>query len=167
MVNNLGTQDVRLRRGVFPETMRQEANPVWFYEYRNAKDSAWNVYYAFGEWEASLWDLECANFWVAHHPDSFQRKQILAVKFIRSSVQKIAANKGTNENGESQSEINILGKIMLADDVVKVNMGGKTKILKQCKTEMERLEALKEHFGIYLTNEEQHGIKGFETEIKE
>ncbi|KAJ4403619.1 hypothetical protein N0V82_010630 [Gnomoniopsis sp. IMI 355080] len=170
VVPNLGSQDVRLRRGVFPETVREDANLVWFYEYRNGKDSAWNTYYAFGESEASDWDLQCANFWVVSHPDSFQRKQILSVKFIKGDDVEgngVACIKGGELNGGTlPGEVTVVGKIMLADDVVKRNMGGKTETVRHCRTEMERIEALKEYFGIYLTDEEQHGIKGFETELK-
>lgn len=169
MVTNLGAQDVRLRRGFFPETVRQQENVVWFYEYRNGKSAAWNTYYAFGESEAGNWDLECANFWVVSHPDSFQRKQILAVKFIRSDddAQDTTKSIQNEQNGTTPGEVAILGKIMLADDVVKRNTGGKSEIVKQCTTEMERTEALKEYFGIYLTDEEKQGIKGFETELKQ
>lgn len=167
VVTNLGAQEVRLRKGVFPETVRPEMNLVWFYEYRNGKDAAWNTYYAFSESEASDWDLQCANFWVVSHPDSFQRKQILAVKFIRGNVQEDTTESiGSEPNGKTYDEVTVVGKIMLADDVVKRNMGGKTELVKQCKTEKERIESLEEYFGIYFTNEEQHGIKGFETELK-
>lgn len=166
VVTNLGSQDVRLRRGVFPETVREDANLVWFYEYRNGKDSAWNTYYAFGESEASDWDLQCANFWVVSHPDSFQRKQILSVKFIKGDIEGNRARVNGEQNDGTSGEVTVVGKIMLADDVVKRNMGGKTETVRHCRTEMERIEALKEHFDIYLTDEEQHGIEGFETELK-
>lgn len=168
IVNNLGSQEVRLRKDVFPETLRPAVNSVWFYEYRNGKDAAWNTYYAFSESEASDWDLQCANFWVVSHPDSFQRKQILAVKFIRGDVlEETAKSTGSKHDGKIYDEVTVVGKIMLADDVVKRNMGGKTELVKQCKAEKERIEALEEYFGIYFTDEEQHGIKGFETELRE
>lgn len=167
VITNLGSQEVRLRKDVFPETVRREMNLVWLYEYRNGKDSAWNTYYAFSESEASDWDLQCANFWVVSHPDSFQRKQILSVKFIRGNLQEeITKSVESEPNGKTYDEVTVVGKIMLADDVVKRNMGGKTELVKQCKTEKERIEALEEYFGIYFTHEEQHGIKGFETELK-
>lgn len=165
-VTNLGSQDVRLRRGVFPETVREEANQVWFYEYRNGKASAWNTYYAFGESEASHWDLQCANFWVVTHPDSFQRKQILSVKFIRGGIGGTETSLEKGRNGEAPGEVAVVGKIMLADDVIKRNMGGKTETLKHCGTELERTKALEVYFGIYLTEEEKQGIEGFETELK-
>lgn len=166
VVTNLGSQEIRLRKGVFPETVREEMNLVWFYEYRNGKDSAWNTYYAFNESEASDWDLQCANFWVVSHPDSFQRKQILSVKFIRGDVVQDEIVKG-KQGDKIHDEVAVVGKIMLADDVIKRNMGGKTEMVKQCKTEKERIEALEEYFGIYFTKEEQHGIEGFQTELKQ
>lgn len=158
-MQNLGAQDVRLRKGVFPDTVREEANPVWFYEYRNGKDSNWNTYYAFGESEASTWDLECSNFWVTSHPESFQRTQVLVVKFIRGQA------RGDGAHG-TPDDVAVVGKVMLADDTVKKNMGGKTEVLLQCRTEAERVEALKQHFDIHLTDAEKQGIKGFVTELK-
>lgn len=184
-VTNLGAQEVRLRKGVFPGTVRPGANPVWFYEYRNRSDAPWNTYYAFGEAEASLWDLECANWWVASHPDSFQRKQLLVVKFLGSSDheegdetefsgqqsrggQSHCPALGNRETpGKGSREVAVIGKIMLADGVLKRNMGGKTELVKVCQTEKARLEVLKEYFGIYLTEDERQGIRGFETELGE
>lgn len=165
MVPNLGAQEIRLRRGVFPDTVREEANKVWLYEYRNGPDAEWNTYYAFGETEASQWDLECANFWVKAHPDSFQRKQLLAVKFIRGSPS--LGTGSIEQNGDSSNAISVVGKVMLADGVLKENMGGKTRVLKDCRTEEERVKALEEYFDIHLTDEQRDGIKGFVTELKE
>lgn len=155
VVDNLGAQQVRLRRGVFPDTVRPESNKVWFYEYRNGSEAPWNTYYAFGEGEASQWDLECANWWVASHPESFQRKQILVVKFLRSQ-------KGADED----SEVKVVGKVMLADGVLKRNMGGKTQTVRVCTTEEARIEVLKDCFDIRLTDVERKAIVGFETELK-
>lgn len=50
--------------------------------------------------------------------------------------------------------------------MVKENPGGKTKVLKELRTENERVKALKEYFGIDLTTEEREAIEGFQTEIK-
>ncbi|CAN8104163.1 unnamed protein product [Discula destructiva] len=165
VVPNLGAQDVRMRRGVFPDTVDEDANRVWFYEYRNGKDSSWNTYYAFGESEASAWDLECSNFWVTSHPESFQRKQNLVVKFIQGQTPDTDSNgEHVCENG-SPRDVTVIGKVMLADDIIKSNMGGKTEVVKQCRTEKERIEALWEYFGVKLTDKEQQGIKGFGTEL--
>ena len=58
-----------------------------------------------------------------------------------------------------------VGKKMLANGVVKENMGGKTSVVETCRTEKERVEALRKFFGIDLTEEEQEGIKGLRTQL--
>jgi hypothetical protein len=63
-------------------------------------------------------------------------------------------------------EAEIYGKRMLIDGIVKENLGGKIKVVEDCKTEEERLEALKKWFRIRLTNEERTGIQGWGTELR-
>lgn len=169
---NLGSQEVRITRDLYPGVVANgEGNKVWFYEYRNRPEDEWNRYFAFGDREASSWDLECANYWVSSHPESFQRKQILVVKFLRDSGNDTGKKGLIEAAGKSDSgnveipEVELGGKIMLADGVVKRNLGGKTDIVKICRTEEERLQALREHFEITLSEDEQQGIKGFETAL--
>ena len=50
--------------------------------------------------------------------------------------------------------------------VVKENLGGKTKVVEDCRTEEERLEALEKWFGMRFTEEEKAGIKGWGTELR-
>lgn len=78
---------------------------------------------------------------------------VLVTKFLRRACR-------TSITGEE-----IYGKRMLVDGVVKENLGGKTKILKECKTEVERVEALQEYFGIELTDDEKEAISGYKTEL--
>lgn len=168
---NLGSQEVRITRDLYPGVVSDgEGNKVWFYEYRNRPEDEWNRYFAFGDREASSWDLECANYWVSSHPESFQRKQILVVKFLGSSGEetgkKFLESADKSHSGKIEiPEVEIRGKIMLADGVVKRNLGGKTDIVKICQTEEQRLQALREYFGITLSEDEQQGIKGFETAL--
>ncbi|KAK2614925.1 hypothetical protein N8I77_001714 [Diaporthe amygdali] len=169
---NLGSQEVRVTRGLYPGVVSDgEGNKVWFYEYRNRPEDEWNRYYAFGDREATSWDLECANHWVSSHPESFQRKQILVVKFLRDPGED-AWKEGSIEaadTGDSGTivipEVGTVGKIMLADGTIKRNLGGKTEVVKVCRTEEERVQALKEFFGITLSDAETHGIEGFETAL--
>lgn len=174
---NLGSQEVRVTRGSLPGTFarRGEGNQVWFYEYRNRPGEEWSRYYAFGDHEATSWDLECANYWVSSHPDSFQRKQILVVKFLQAgsegtqkpSGEAAGAVEGNIGNEEIIPVIGIAGKMMLADGTVKRNMGAKTEVLKICKTEEDRVQALWDHFGITLTGIEKEGILGFDTSLQQ
>ncbi|ROV95166.1 hypothetical protein VMCG_08554 [Cytospora schulzeri] len=172
---NLGTQEVRITRGPLPGTFARggKGNKVWFYEYRNRPAEEWSRYYAFGDHEATSWDLECANYWVSTHPESFQRKQILVVKFFRATsegTQDVCGEVGGATNAEGRDEeripgLEIAGKIMLAGSMLKKNMGGKTEQVDNCRTEGERVQALKNHFGITLSDEEEEGITGFETAL--
>lgn len=170
---NLGSQEVRITRGLYPGVVSGgQGNKVWFYEYRNRPEDDWNLYFAFGDREASSWDLECANYWVSSHPESFQRKQILVVKFLRDSRENAwkkglieAADKSDSGSISTIPEVGTAGKIMLADGVVKRNLGGKTDIVKVCQTEEERVQALKEYFNISLGEDEKQGIRGFETAL--
>lgn len=173
---NLGTQEVRITRGSFPGTFARggNGNQVWFYEYRNCPDEEWSQYYAFGDHEATSWDLECANYWVSSHPDSFQRKQVLIVRFLRAAPERVqnASGEAAGDVAENDRDeeiiprVEIVGKIMLADGVVKRNMGSKTEHVEMCRTEGERVQALKYYFGITLSDEEKEGITGFETALQ-
>lgn len=173
---NLGTQEVRITKGSLPGTFARggTGNQVWFYEYRNRPGEEWSRYYAFGDHEATSWDLECANYWVSSHPESFQRKQILVVKFLPAAsgrAQLVSGEVGGASNGDGRDEeiipeVEVAGKIMLAGGIVKKNMGGKTEQVEACRTEGERIRALKNHFQITLSVEEEEGITGFETALE-
>ena len=160
---NIGTQELRL---VF-EPLLGQINPAsksWIYQYRNSVDKPWNSFYAFSEIEWLPADFEPSNFNVSQNPKSFQRHQLLAIKFLRRKdwefVEGEKWEEGKREGG------GIYGKRMMVDGVVKENLGGKTTVLKECATEKNRVEALKEFLGIELTAEEVQGIRGLETELK-
>lgn len=59
-----------------------------------------------------------------------------------------------------------VGKMLLNGDTVKRRILGKTEVLRVCKSEEERVDALKKWFGLELTEEERRGINGRATEIK-
>lgn len=97
------------------------------------------------------------NYFTSSHPDeSFQTKTVLVVKFLRRD--------GEGEGGNG-GETGIYGKVMLVNGDVKRNLGGKTSLVKTCVTEEERVEALKEYFGITLTDDERESIRGTKTEL--
>ena len=142
---NLGPQEVRLHNDALPDSF-DASHKQWIYQYRNSPEQAWNSYYAFPEFEFFDADLSNMNYWTSQSPDSFQRHQVLAVRFLREGLA-------------------IVGKVMLADGVVKRNMGGKTGVVLECQTEAQRIEALDKHFGIKLTQEQTEGIRGVSTEL--
>jgi hypothetical protein len=73
---------------------------------------------------------------------------VLVIRFLR----------GRGEEG-------IVGKVMLVNGEVKRNDGGKTRLVMVCKSEEERIRALREHFGIELVEEEINGVRGRNVEL--
>ena len=52
----------------------------------------------------------------------------------------------------------LIGDITLVNDTVRKNVGKDREVLRECKTEDDRIKALKEIFGMELTDEEKQGI---------
>lgn len=99
-------------------------------------------------------DFEVLNAFTGSSAKSFQTYTVLVVKFLRRK----AVGKMIGEE--------VYGKRMLVGGTVKENLGGKTRVVRECGSEEERVEALREWFGIELTEEERGGIRGYQTELK-
>jgi arylamine N-acetyltransferase len=155
---NLGSQETRLRYEWIPTQLhRTDATKLWIYQYRNSPHQEWNSFYAFSEAEAMEADFHNLNWYTGSHPESFQTFTCIIVKFLRRP-------KSGAEAGEDDQEI--YGKRMLVNGVVKENLGGKTAVVEDCKTEEQRLAALENWFGMSFTQEEQDGIRGWGTELR-
>jgi arylamine N-acetyltransferase len=163
---NLGTQDARLTRGFIPGQSEQDdlERRWWIYECRNGEDKPWHSFYCFSdrvEWLVQ--DFGVSNWFTGHSPESFQTTTVLAVKFLRRPK---TMNAKEAQNGDEDGVQEVYGKVMLVNETVKENLGGKTRLLQECKSERERIEALKKWFGIDLDEEEQRAIDGFKTAIR-
>lgn len=155
-LHNMGTQEIRLINDHIPDQVdREERTKLWIYQYRNYKEQPWNSFYAFPPFEFLEADYEIMNWYTSASPKSFQTFTCLVIKFLKRQVEG-------GEDGEEE----VYGKRMLVNGVVKENLGGKTQVVKDCKTEDERIEALREWFGISFTDEEKAGIVGHVTELK-
>ena len=142
IITNLGSQQIRLAKKPIPQFDTEYE--FWIYQYRNSLDSPWHSFYCFMEVPFIYEDFSIMSYWTS--TASHQTWTVLIVKFQRE-------------------EGHVSGKIMLVNDMVKRNMGGKTIVVQVCKNEEERIQALSEHFGITLIDEEQKGIKGTVTEL--
>jgi arylamine N-acetyltransferase len=151
---NLGTQEVRY---VYESIAQNAPRPLtqpqkyWTYQYRNGPDKPWNSHYIFTETEYLVNDFNVFNHFTSSG-QTFQRTTILVVKFLRSEAEKAPL---------------IVGKLMLVNGTLKRNITGRTEMIKKCKNEAERIEVLKEWFGITLTEEEERGIGGLITELRD
>jgi arylamine N-acetyltransferase len=146
VVHNLGNQDLRLVRGTTTVSSDGQQGR-WIYQFRNAEDQAWAVGYSFTDIEFTLKDFEVMNFFTSRSPDSFLTTKILVVKFLQ-------------EDGI------ITGKVILDQEQVKKNTGGKNVLLQTCQTEKERVQILENLFQLKLTEEEKIGIRGRISSLK-
>ena len=146
-IRNLGTQEVRLIHDYIPEQLsRLPHQKLWMYQYRSNPSLSWNPFYALAETEFFPPDFGGMNFDLSQKEDSYQRLIVLCIKFLKK-------------------EESISGKLMLVDSVLKINTGGKTKVIATFDTEEQRVQALQDHFAIILNREEIDGIKGLYTEL--
>jgi hypothetical protein len=155
---NMGTQEVRLVRDwVSTQTQRTEESKLWIYQYRNNIDKEWNSFYAFPELEFMAADWEVVNWWTGSSPRSWQTSTVLVIKFL-----------GRPKEGEGGDvgHLEIFGKRMVVNGVVKENLGGKTKVIEEWTTESERVEGLERLFGMELTEDEIVGIRGWVSELR-
>lgn len=155
--SNLGSQEVRLVYGVLPKQRLLEPK-VWIYQYRNGADKPWNSFYSFLEVEFFQEDFEVQNWWAS--AKTLHRWTVLAVRFLREGETSEHPHQGREPNCEE--EINIVGKVMLVNNLVKLNMGNKTTVIRQVDSEQQRLNALWDYFGIRLTEEEAGSINGWD-----
>lgn len=122
---------------------------LWVYQHRVSaeRENAWKDMYCFNaELEFRAADFEMMNFWT-----STSKKTIF--------TQKVICNKMvTDGDGE------IVGTLGLMREVKK-RTGAQTEVLKEFESEDDRVGALKEHFGIVLSEVEKEAIRRTGDEI--
>ncbi|KAL6856404.1 arylamine N-acetyltransferase 2 [Trichoderma novae-zelandiae] len=138
--NNLGSQEMRLVHDVLPKQRLLEPK-VRIYQYRNGTNKPWNFFYSFLEVDFFQEDFEVQNWWAKGEPLKYPHREW---------------------KGGCKVEISIVGKVMLVNNVIKLNMGGKTERILQFTSEKQRLNALCEYFGISLMDEERRSIDGWD-----
>jgi len=119
---------------------------IWVLQHQRAGCS-WDDIYAFREMEFLPEDFEVTNYKATRDPKSWFNHEIVCVKIL------------LDDNDD------VVGVMLLTNGKVNKCMKGKNHHLEQCKSEDERVEALKKYFGIVLFSEERYGIKGMPTEL--
>lgn len=123
---------------------------TWVFSHRESDDAAWIPGYSFTEIEFFPEDFEVMNLSTMSLPQSFFTQALICVRAFLSE-----------ENGELE------GFLILFHNEVKRRKGGTTEVIQTLKNEKKRVKALKDWFGIVLTEGEQKGIRGFVTELRE
>lgn len=143
-IQNLGPQEVRLIQGNMTKQSRPEQK-LWIYQYRNGVEKEWNSFYSFGEFEFFQEDFEVMNHYTSW--EAVERGNYWVVKFLRGGeTDGLPVLDGEICDGNVDGEVPVAGKIMYVNGVVKLNMGGKSRVIDTAETESEKLAALKRWF---------------------
>lgn len=123
-----------------------EPPKLWCYDvcYKpssNPADEQWAPTYCFTETEFLPQDYEMMSWFTSTNKKCFFTYALVCTKML------------LDDEGEK-----IVGDITLFNDVVRKNIGASRETLRECKTEQDRVDALKEIFGVELTEEEKAGI---------
>ncbi|KAK2880132.1 hypothetical protein FQN49_000546 [Arthroderma sp. PD_2] len=142
-VQDLRAQEVRLVNDHIPK-QRLMGPKLWIYQYRNGPDKEWNSFYSFAEIDFFQENFEVQNWWAS--ANTLHRWTVLVVRFLRDGEPvKFEERKDVMPSDE---EFKVAGKVMMVNDVVKLDMGGKTSIIHSFDSEEGSLRALWDHFGI-------------------
>ncbi|KAL8774617.1 MAG: hypothetical protein Q9194_004000 [Teloschistes cf. exilis] len=143
----ISPSEMRVVKSALPEHT-DRAQEAWIYQVRSSSDTAWSPVYSFTETEFFPQDYEMMNFWTSTSRQSFFTYAILLAKMVMDSDGRLVGSV-TMMNGEAKRRI-----------------WGQVLETRTCRSEKERLEVLREWFGIVLTEEEERAIRGTVTELK-
>ena len=145
-----------VRRKLAPFTSDQE---LWLVEVHIRKEgasgpedenAAWQPAYCFADQEWLPQDFEITNYRVSRDPRSMFTYRVLVTKTV------------LDESGEHA----IGQRVLINEEATERSRDGKKTILRTCKSEAERVDALARWFDMNLTPEEVDGIRGRVTAIK-
>lgn len=107
----------------------------------NAGEEQWIPTYCFTETEFLPQDYEVMSWYTSTNQSSFFTRYLICSRMLMDEDREV-----------------IVGNVGLVDDTVREQIGPDRKVVKECKSEDERLQALEEIFGVHLTDEEKNGI---------
>ncbi|KAJ5105901.1 DUF1279 super [Penicillium alfredii] len=118
---------------------------LWCFDVcHNPDDDAkkdWVPVYCFTETEFLPQDYEVMSWFTSTNPRSFFTRYVTCTKMLMDEDKEL-----------------LVGNVTLFKDTVTETIGTNRRVIKECKTENERLQALAENFHVHLTDEEKEGI---------
>jgi arylamine N-acetyltransferase len=131
-------------------TKDDPAQRVWVWCHSRKDGGGWEDMYSFLEPEVFAEDFEALNYFVMTRPQSFFLQTVLAYRRVLDEA-----------TGDE-----LVGEVILHDNVVKERAGGQERVLEVLETEEDRVRALERYFDMRLTEREKRAIKGLPTELK-
>jgi arylamine N-acetyltransferase len=146
-VNGIGSSKCRVRWDTIPAYTDPDCK-LWIFEQDNGGKSDFIPTYCFSELEFLPQDYE-----IMKNGTTFNRKSWFTYRVV--CVRTVL---------DEETE-DVIGCLMLINDSLKKRINGKTENLATFKNENERVAALKEWFGIEMSDEDQNGIRGLVTDL--
>ena len=145
-ITSIAPRKIRLQLRAIGESYATTSPPkLWCYDVchnpSQGADNKWIPTYCFTENEFLPQDYEVMSWFTSTHSNSFFTRYITATRMILDANQE-----------------NIIGNVTLFKDAVRQQTGSERKLIKTCLTEDERVETLREIYGIDLTGEERDNI---------
>lgn len=142
---SIAPRRIRLQSRAIAESYGYHSNELWCFDVCYSpgaeEGDVWTPVYCFTETEFLPQDYEMMSWFTSTHKRSFFTKHVTSTKMVMGEAGK-----------------NIVGNVTLFEDTFRETIGANKKVVRQCKTEEERVEALKEFFDIELSEEEKEGI---------
>lgn len=148
---------MRLMHEPIPEFLDQSQR-VWVYQQRRDEDSEWAPMYCFTDYEFTPTDIESMNYAPWLSKQSFFTHKVVAVRFATSK--ETNDGDGPGSPGEGALEGRIDGTVTINQNVIKWRKGGKKIVELKFEREGDRIAALKNYFGIELSDEDRDAING-------
>ena len=162
---------VRRRLAASTQVPKQE---MWVYQNKiegkeDVGEEGWTNAYCFGEGEWFEEDFVANNFKTSRSLGSWFTWMFVMTRMILGGDKAAGRIDGGEKkvNGEKEGEAEVVGSVTIfGANLTRRLSGGQSEVLRELKSEEERVEALKEWFGIELADEEREGIRGMVTGLK-
>ncbi|KAG9849549.1 cysteine proteinase, partial [Aureobasidium melanogenum] len=144
---SIAPRKIRIQHRAISESYarKEEAPKLWCYDVchdpTHGQENTWIPTYCFTEMEFLPQDYEVMSWFTSTHANSFFTRYMTTTRMIMDAEQT-----------------NIIGSITLFKDTIREQKGSERRLTKECKTEDERVQALREIFGIELTEDEREAL---------
>jgi arylamine N-acetyltransferase len=141
---SIAPRKIRLQLRPIAESYAKKSSPrLWCYDVcydpAGKPDDKWIPTYCFTETEFLPQDYETMSWFTSTHPSSFFTRYVTCTKMI-------------------MDEEKIIGNNTLFVGTIRETIGSSRKVVRECTSEDERVQALKEIFDVTLTEEEKNSI---------
>lgn len=146
--NSIAPRKLRLQLRAIAESSGNGAQrpQLWCYDVCNRPGTdnvdVWIPTYCFTEIEFLPQDYEVMSWYTSYNKRSFFTTSLMTTIMLMDDARE-----------------HIIGNITLFQSTIRKTVAGKRTVMKECRTEKERVTALREIFGITLSEQQQNGIE--------